>query len=48
MSGEFTILLADGRLMNVEYVADKEDGFVPKISFKDVDPFSKDSDGKKE
>ena len=45
VSGKFTILLADGRLLTVEYVADKDDGFVPKISFKEhADPFSKESD----
>lgn len=39
--GMFSTLLADGRLLTVDYVADKDDGFVPKISLKDhIDPFS--------
>ena len=39
--GKFSVLLADGRLYTVEYAANKDDGFIPKISFKDhADPFS--------
>ncbi|KAF7284090.1 pro-resilin-like [Rhynchophorus ferrugineus] len=31
--GSYYVLLADGRLMNVEYTVDGESGFVPKITF---------------
>lgn len=45
VTGKFSVLLADGRLMTVEYVADEVDGFVPKISYKDnADPFVTDAD----
>lgn len=45
VTGKYSVLQPDGRLRTVEYVASKEDGFVPKISYKDlVDPFEKDSD----
>lgn len=38
--GQFSVLLADGRLMTVEYAANREEGFVPKLSFQDhADPF---------
>lgn len=41
VTGKFSVLLADGRFLTVEYVADKDDGFVPKLSFKkNFDPFS--------
>lgn len=40
VKGFYSVLQADGRLMKVEYEANKEDGFVPKISYqKDIDPF---------
>lgn len=43
--GSFSVLLADGRLMTVDYIADANEGFVPKISYKDhADPFSTDAD----
>lgn len=45
VTGKFSVLLADGKLLTVEYVADKEDGFVPKISLKtNSDPFSPEAD----
>lgn len=45
VSGSFSVLLADGRLMTVDYVADSSEGFVPKISYKDhADPFATDAD----
>ncbi|XP_030763399.1 pro-resilin-like [Sitophilus oryzae] len=31
--GNYYVLLADGRLMNVEYSVDGESGFVPRITF---------------
>lgn len=41
VSGVFSVLLADGRLLTVNYVADKQEGFVPKITFENpADPFS--------
>lgn len=35
VSGTFSVLRADGKLMTVEYFATKDDGFVPKISITD-------------
>lgn len=40
VSGFYQVLLANGRLMKVEYVADKEGGFVPRISYEDRNPFT--------
>lgn len=41
VSGVFSVLLADGRLLTVNYVANKQEGFVPKITFENsADPFS--------
>lgn len=40
VKGKFSVLLADGRLLTVEYVADKENGFAPKLSFENnFNPF---------
>ncbi|CAG9854757.1 unnamed protein product [Phyllotreta striolata] len=33
VSGSFYVLLPDGRLMTVDYYADGESGFVPKVTF---------------
>lgn len=41
VTGKFSVLLANGRLLTVSYVADREDGFVPRLSFKEnADPFT--------
>lgn len=40
VSGFYQVLLANGKLMKVEYVADKEGGFVPRISYEDRNPFT--------
>lgn len=40
VTGFYSVLLANGRLMKVEYVADKEGGFVPRISYEDRNPFT--------
>lgn len=39
VKGSYSVLQADGRLLTVDYEADKDDGFVPKISYQNVDPF---------
>ena len=39
VKGFYTYLMPNGRIMRVEYVADKENGFVPKISYEDRNPF---------
>lgn len=39
VKGFYTYLMPTGRIMRVEYVADKENGFVPKISYEDRNPF---------
>lgn len=45
VTGSYSVLLADGRLMTVEYVADASEGFVPKITWDSVDPpFASDAD----
>lgn len=45
VTGKFSVLLADGKLLTIEYVASKEDGFVPKITLKpNTDPFSPEAD----
>jgi hypothetical protein len=33
VTGRYSVWLADGRLMIVEYTADLKNGYVPKISF---------------
>lgn len=33
VTGRYSVLLPDGRLMIVEYKGDLQNGFVPKISF---------------
>lgn len=33
VTGRYSVWLADGRLMIVEYTADLQSGFVPRISF---------------
>jgi hypothetical protein len=44
VQGKFSVLLANGRLLTVEYEADKKNGFVPKISFKEnPNPFQSES-----
>lgn len=41
VTGRYSVLLPDGRLMIVEYQASKETGYVPKISFvNDANPFT--------
>lgn len=35
VSGTFSVLRADGKLMTVEYYATKDDGFVPRIKITD-------------
>lgn len=39
VNGFYKWLMPNGRIMKVEYVADKESGFVPKISYEDSNPF---------
>lgn len=39
VTGAYSVLLPDGRVQVVEYVADKENGFVPKISYNENSPF---------
>ncbi|KAG5680290.1 hypothetical protein PVAND_009808 [Polypedilum vanderplanki] len=41
VTGKYSVLMPDGRLMVVEYLASLETGFVPKISFVDnANPFT--------
>ncbi|XP_055683165.1 pro-resilin-like [Lutzomyia longipalpis] len=41
VTGQYSVLLPDNRLMTVSYSVDGESGFVPKISFQDnANPFS--------
>lgn len=40
VKGFYEVLLATGRIMRVEYVVDKDSGFVPKISYEDRNPFA--------
>lgn len=35
VSGTFSVLRADGKLMTVEYFATEDEGFVPRITIKD-------------
>jgi hypothetical protein len=35
VSGKYSVWLADGRLMTVEYTVDKDSGYVPKVSFQE-------------
>lgn len=35
VTGKYSVLLADGRLMTVEYEVTKDTGFVPKITFQE-------------
>ncbi|KAG5684886.1 hypothetical protein PVAND_014096 [Polypedilum vanderplanki] len=44
VKGFYSVLLPNGRIMRVEYVADKESGFVPKISYEDRNPFINEKD----
>lgn len=39
VKGFYSYLMANGRIIKVEYVADKDNGFVPKISYEDINPF---------
>lgn len=39
VKGSYTVLLPDGRIQVVEYIADKENGFVPMISYNQDNPF---------
>jgi hypothetical protein len=44
VKGFYTYLLPTGRIMRVEYVADKDNGFVPKFTFEDRNPFTNEKD----
>jgi hypothetical protein len=44
VTGFYKVLLPTGRIMKVEYVVDKESGFVPKISYEDSNPFTNEKD----
>jgi hypothetical protein len=44
VTGFYKWLMPNGRVMKVEYVADERDGFVPKISYEDSSPFTKDEE----
>lgn len=41
VTGSYSVLLPDGRIQVVEYVADKENGFAPRISYNENNPFEK-------
>ncbi|XP_014092796.1 pro-resilin [Bactrocera oleae] len=38
VSGQYSVLLPDGRLMMVVYTVEGENGFVPKVSFDTTNP----------